>query len=224
MMRALLLTSLMLNGCATKYYRGMGTDLKTARPNLVESHNFAFVHQGDEYFFAPDHFREKGADCYLYLGFKNGKLAYAFPYSVFVQVQEDYTNNDSPDQVKGFILKRVAAFTPNPNRCYEARSRDQYDGQGSGIAILLFPIFVPVATALLVRTNVRHYAIERITDKIKLGMTPEQIPEKIRRTWVKKMKGKFPYFEWRDTHLEVLLYFEDGKLNAWTQADLERIK
>jgi len=212
------LSVFLLLACATPYER-LGTTLTEVAPKLKDSYSFAFLHKGDRYFFAPEHFKQGRRECYLYLGFKNEKLTYAFSGSVFGQLEKTYAANDNAETIKTKLLETIQDEKPTPNKCYEVGQGPPPDvGQGVGILIFLFPITIPIGSYAFVVDQLDKSALHDVSSHIELGMPKDRIPEFIRSKWKKKTKGKSIYYEYDQRNVRIILYFEDEKLNAWSES------
>lgn len=206
-----------MSGCVSPY-KSIFENPAKLREELVDTYGFAFLHEGNEYFFAPHQFKQDGRECDLYLGYKNNKLEYAFPIGVFYTIQKDYAVNDEPNKIKKLIVENVQQYPPTEKRCHEFGQGPPPDaGQGEGILIFLFPITVPIFTVVKIKEYKDNLRLRAIAQNVKLGMKESEVLGFFKGKWTKKWKGKFPYYEIRDSRLQMILYFEQGKLNAWSQ-------
>ncbi len=207
-----------LVGCATSPYEKLGTTLSEAKPQIGDSYSFAFQYRGDKYLFAPQQFKQGGRACYIYLGFKNEKLAYTFSLNVFSDIEKTYAENQNPDVIKKKILDQIQNEKPTPSKCYEVGQGPPPDaGQGEGIMLFLFPITVPVVTYLYVVDQIDKNVLHEVSSQVELGMDQAKVPSFIQKIWVKKTKGKYTYYELIQRQLQMIFYFENGKLDAWSQ-------
>lgn len=227
LLRSLLILTFFINACATNYHK-LDTKLDKVKPKLNSQQSFAFVYQGDEYYFAPDYFKQDGRNCYVYLGFKNNDLAYTFSNQVFYDIEKVYKANDNPDKIKKLILDRVANEKPTEKRCYELGSKPPSLAQSAdGIAYLIlgFPLILPYAAYAVFMDQYHRGVFRKFTPSIHLGMTFHDVPMEIKQVWKKKTKGKYTYYELTEREhsnenreFTSIFYFENAKLNAWSNA------
>ncbi len=214
--RILLATAFFLTSCATNYNR-VNTHIDKVKPTLSVTNSFAFFYNGSQYYFAPNFFKQDGRECYLYLGFKNGELKYAFSNHVFWDIKKVYKQNSTPEKIKKLIVDRVEHENPTEKRCHELGSGPPPDaGQGIGIIIFAFPLVLPIAIAQLAQEQMEPNLIGRIATELYLGIPFKEMPLWLTGAWVKKTKGRYTYYELTEDKSFAIFYFEDGVLNAWS--------
>ena len=193
-----------------------GTRFKNYARDLVANPNFAFVHKGDRYFFAPDHYEQDRRKCYLYLGFKNDRLAYAFPSSDFYGIEKDYRDIDDPNLIKVAILDRIKDRTASAQRCFEEGSPAPDTGQGIGVALMLFPLVLVYLPIPFGKYLAEKHRFLKISQKLRLGMRKKELPAPVQAKLQKESKGGREYFRYQDQFVRAILYFEQDQLNAWS--------
>lgn len=206
--------SVFTGACSTSY-KEMYPTLKEYKDEPYFSYSFAFKYKGEKYFFFRKRFKEKDFKCYLYLGFKNEKLAYVFPSSIFYKIKGVYKNNDSPEEIKELILKYARSERKDPDKCFKHGSNPYGGnyGQGLGIAVMLFPI--TISFALYEATN--RIIHKNLTQSMPLGISFDNVPNSVKERWTKKKRGKYEYYEFKRKDLGAIFYFKDGHLDAWSQ-------
>jgi hypothetical protein len=221
-MRNLILAVLVfICGCATPHpYEKLGSKLAEIRPEISDAYSFSFLYKGDKYFFAPKYFTQGDRDCYLFLGFKNEILTYAFPQDVFKDIEKAYRDNDSPTTIKKLILERISDERATPTSCSDLGYK-HFSPPDSGQAALLVlaPIVLPFLVPEVINRIEDQNLHQKISEKIQLGMAKEKVPSFITRDWLERKKGKYTYFEFQRRKLRMIFYFEDSKLDAWSQSD-----
>jgi hypothetical protein len=217
MIKYLIAFLIFLNGCATKYEH-LNPDLKVSRKDLLGTPRFSFYHQGSEYFFASDSFKQDGRDCYLYLGFKDDRLTFAFPSQAFQEIVKIYDETQNPEDIKQLIVQHLENHRELSRACYQWGSGPPPDaGQGIGIAMLLFPIFVPYIAYVTTEDQITRHKIMRISRELRLGTEKKGLPDFILKSISPRRQGKYDYFEHEDGKLSTILYFENDRLSAWSQ-------
>lgn len=217
MIRFLLAASLVLSGCASTY-DPKKLDLQKYAAKSRDALTFAFQYGDEQYFFAPAQFVKGSSECYLYLGYKGDELKFAFDHIVYRDLEKVYEANSTPESVKKGILDRIQSESANDKRCEELGTKTRFEGPGQGaIGIVFLPLAVPfLAYALLVDYPNERWQYTRVSDELRLGRKLEDFPDWFKKELKANKKGNYTLHEFVQKRFKTILYFENGKLDAWT--------
>jgi len=140
---------------------------------------------------------------------------------VYKDLEKVYADNATPYTVKKGIVDRIQSELASEGRCDELGSKPVEDGAGMGQAMLgiaiLWPIALPIAAyGLLVEYPNEQWQYKRVSDELRLGRPLKDFPKWFTKELKAVKKGEYTVHEFVQKRAKTILYFENGKLDAWS--------